>query len=52
MNLILSQLILLLNFVSFLDIGFVLRKDDPVSLKEIILSIQAKASTIKKEETE
>lgn len=34
------------------NIGFVLRKDDPISLKEIILSIQAKASSVKKEQTD
>ena len=32
-------------FVYFTDIGFSLRKDDPTGLKELILSIQTKASS-------
>ncbi|XP_054712602.1 nucleolar MIF4G domain-containing protein 1-like isoform X2 [Uloborus diversus] len=32
------------------NIGFVLRKDDPIKLKEIILSIQSKAGSVSKDE--
>lgn len=33
-------------------IGFVLRKDDPLSLKEVVLSVQAKASSFNKDQND
>lgn len=39
-------------FLYILDIGFVLRKDDPLKLKKLIFDVQTKATAFNKDQTE